>query len=86
LEESIKKRLRRIEGQVKGIQRMIDEDACCMDILVQISAIRAAVAKVGVMIFENHAKKCLFQSLEGDPKDREAVLADLLQVMSNFLK
>ncbi|MCR4442045.1 MAG: metal-sensitive transcriptional regulator [Peptococcaceae bacterium] len=86
MEESIKRRLRRIEGQLRGIQRMIDEDACCMDILVQISAIRAAVSKVGIMIFENHAKKCLSNGLKGDAKEREALLADLMSVMSNFIK
>jgi len=84
--ESINRRLKRIEGQIRGIQRMLNEDACCMDVLVQISAVRAAVSKVGVMIFENHAKKCLTESLRGEDNNSERLLADLVNVMNNFIK
>lgn len=84
--EGINRRLKRIEGQIRGIQRMLSEDACCMDVLVQISAVRAAVSKVGVMIFENHAKKCLTGSLQGENNDSERLLDDLVNVMNNFIR
>ena len=48
------KRLNRIEGQVKGIQKMVDEERYCIDILTQISAIRSAINKVGSIILDNH--------------------------------
>lgn len=83
---TIKRRLKRIEGQLRGIQRMLDEDACCLDVLVQIAAVRAAISKVGIIIFENHTRKCLTQTLQGEDIDREKVLADLVNVMNNFIK
>ena len=53
------KRLNRIEGQVKGIQKMVDEERYCIDILTQISAIRSAINKVGSIILENHIMGCV---------------------------
>jgi DNA-binding FrmR family transcriptional regulator len=52
-------RLRKIEGQVKGIQRMIEEEKCCTDVMVQISAIRSAINKVGGMIIETYISDCM---------------------------
>jgi DNA-binding FrmR family transcriptional regulator len=84
--ESIRRRLKRIEGQIRGIQRMLNEDTCCTDILIQISAVRAAVSKVGIMIFENHANKCLAESLQGEDNNSEQKLADLVNLMNNFIR
>lgn len=56
---SIINRLRRIEGQVKGIQKMVEKDKVCGDILIQIAAARAALNKVGGIILEDHMKDCL---------------------------
>jgi len=53
--KDILNRLRRIEGQVKGIQGMVEKETCCTDVLVQISAIRSAINKVGVLMIENYA-------------------------------
>jgi DNA-binding FrmR family transcriptional regulator len=50
-------RLRRIEGQVKGIERMLDSEQCCSDILVQVAAVRSAINKVGSLIFESLCPK-----------------------------
>ncbi len=82
--ENIKRRLSRIEGQLKGIQRMIDNDACCVDILVQISAVRAAISKVGVLIMESHVKKCLHQAIREE--NSEETLDELMTIISNFIK
>lgn len=57
--KDIQNRLRRIEGQVKGIEKMIEAGANCKDILIQIAAIRAALNKVGGMVLENYAKDCI---------------------------
>lgn len=82
--QNILKRLRRIEGHLKGIQRMIESDVCCVDVLVQIAAVKAAVNKTGTLIFENHAKECLSNSLES--KSQEDVVKELMQVLTSFIK
>lgn len=82
--QNILKRLRRIEGQVKGIQRMIESDSCCVDILVQVAAVKAALNKTGTLIFEHHAKECLTKSLES--KSQEEVIKELMQVLTSFIK
>nr|WP_276536998.1 metal-sensitive transcriptional regulator [Anaerosalibacter massiliensis] len=77
-------RLRRIEGQVKGIQKMVGEDKVCGDILVQIAAARAALNKVGGMILEDHMKDCIKASL--DNSTDEKVLDDLIDTILKYTK
>lgn len=77
-------RLKRIEGQVKGVQKMIEDDKYCVDILTQIAAIRAAINKVGGIILENHSKTCMQNALSG--KDKEEVLEELIDTVQKFLK
>lgn len=81
---NIQRRLRRIEGQLKGIQKMLDQESCCSDILVQISAVRAAISKVGVLIMENHVKECVAGALTGENKEEK--IDELVSVLSKFLK
>ena len=70
--EAIIKRLNRIEGQVKGIQKMVEDERYCVDILVQISAIRSAINRVGNIILENHIKGCIKNSIkEGETQESE---------------
>src|SRR4051812_14218651 len=57
--EQLINRLRRVEGQVRGIERMVDEERYCIDILTQISAIQAALDKVGLRLLEQHAAHCV---------------------------
>lgn len=57
-------RLKKIEGQVKGIQRMIEEEKCCTEVMVQISAIRSAINKVGGMMIEKYVAECMQQGLK----------------------
>jgi len=59
------KRLRRIEGQVRGIQRMVDEDAYCIDVLTQISAITKAIQSVGIGLLEEHVNHCVMEAARG---------------------
>jgi len=81
---SIINRLKRIEGQVKGIQRMVDEDKCCEDIMIQISAIRSAINKVGGIILDTYIKDCLIESLKKD--DSNEKINDLLDTIIKYVK
>jgi CsoR family transcriptional regulator, copper-sensing transcriptional repressor len=57
-------RLKKIEGQVKGIQRMVEEEKCCTDVMIQISAIRSAINKVGGMMIEKYITECMQQGIK----------------------
>ncbi len=76
-------RLRRIEGQVRGVQRMIEDGQDCNEIMNQITAIKAAVQQVGILVFENHARECIYRS--GTRADDES-FDELVKMMSRFIK
>ena len=78
--EDLKKRLRRIEGQVRGVARMVDEDRDCHELVQQLAAIRAATQQVSLLIARSYASRCLSTPIEGD--DHEAVVDDLISVLS----
>ena len=59
-------RLRRIEGQVRGVERMVDEDRYCIDVLTQIGAIQAALDKVALGLLDDHARHCVIGGAEGE--------------------
>ncbi|WP_270646696.1 metal-sensitive transcriptional regulator [Paeniclostridium hominis] len=81
------KRLNRIEGQVKGIQKMVEDERYCVDILVQISAIRSAINKVGNIILENHIKGCVANSIkEGNVEKSDELISELMQTINKFTK
>ncbi len=82
--EDLIRRLKKIEGQVKGIQRMVESDKYCVDILIQVAAVRAAINKVGTIIFENHSRGCLQKAVDENNKD-EAV-EELIGVLTKFIK
>lgn len=82
--EDMLKRLRRIEGQVKGIQRMIEEDKYCIDILTQVSAVRAAINRVGSLIMEKHSMTCIQNAVSSE--DKEKSLNELARAMQSFMK
>ena len=71
--EKVLNRLRRIEGQVRGLQRMISEDKRCEDVLTQLAATRAALDRVGVFLISNRMKECLKHSSEEMALGDEAV-------------
>jgi DNA-binding FrmR family transcriptional regulator len=69
--EQLINRLRRIEGQVRGIERMVDEDRYCIDVLTQISAVQAALDKVALGLLDDHARHCIVGGhAAGDPADQ----------------
>ena len=81
------KRLKRIEGQVKGIQKMIDDERYCIDILVQISAVKAAIDKVGKIILENHIKGCVAESIKNESQDEsDELIEELMKNIYKFMK
>jgi DNA-binding FrmR family transcriptional regulator len=77
-------RLKRIEGQVRGVQRMIQEEADCSEILNQIAAIKAAIHHAGIIVFENHAQECIARSL--DQEDSVQNLDEIVKVMGRLIK
>ncbi len=78
------RRLKKIEGQVKGLQRMVESDKYCVDILIQVAAVRAAINKVGTMVFENHSRHCILSAI--DSKDKDAAIEELIGVLGKFVR
>ena len=81
--EDIIIRLKRIEGQVKGLQRMLEGEKCCTDILIQVAAVRAAINKVGILIFEEHSRTCLEKAYKDEDNNS---LESLIDVLNKFVK
>jgi len=79
--EELQKRLKRIEGQVRGVQRMLDEDRDCHEIVQQLAAIRSAVQGASVMYMRQYASDCLMSSDKTDRASREILIDDLLQLL-----
>jgi CsoR family transcriptional regulator, copper-sensing transcriptional repressor len=72
--EQVEARLRRIEGQVRGLQRMVDEDRYCIDVLTQVSAVKAALNGVALLLLRDHTSHCVVEAIqagEGGDKIRE---------------
>lgn len=81
--EKLKKRLARVEGQVRGLQRMIDEDRYCIDVITQISAVRAALLKVEQEVLKQHVAHCVEHAItSGDAEDQRQKVAELLEILS----
>jgi len=79
--ETTLKRLKTIEGHLKGIIRMVEEDAYCIDIIRQIQAVEAALNKVSGQILDEHLNSCVITAIQGDdPKERERVLKEISEV------
>jgi DNA-binding FrmR family transcriptional regulator len=68
--DQLRRRLARIEGQVRGIERMVDEDRYCIDVLTQISAVQAALDKVALGLLDGHARMCVNHSEGAEHDDR----------------
>jgi DNA-binding FrmR family transcriptional regulator len=78
-------RLRRIEGQVQGIQRMVEEDKYCVDILLQLTAVQGAVEQVQRLLLGRHIESCVAEAVRsGSTRDRQKKMDELLEVFSRF--
>jgi CsoR family transcriptional regulator, copper-sensing transcriptional repressor len=81
---AIHNRLRRIEGQVRGLQRMVDEDAYCIDVLTQVAAVQTALEQVAVQVLDGHVRGCVADAMRGG--DEEERLDELMAAVRRFAK
>jgi DNA-binding FrmR family transcriptional regulator len=80
--DQLLKRLRRIEGQVRGVQGMVEDDRYCIDVLTQISAVQAALDKVALGLLDDHARHCVIEGPEAEKDDRtEELMAAVGRLM-----
>ena len=85
--DAIIKRLHRIEGQVRGIEKMLAEDRYCIDILTQIGAVSTALDSLGFRILDDHVKHCVAGALaSGDQAEAQAKAEELLEAVHRFAK
>jgi len=77
-------RLRRMEGQVRGVQRMVEEDQYCLDVLTQLSAVIAAARQTGLLVLEVHVRGCVLGAENADDIDREELLTELIGAIDRF--
>ncbi|MDQ4089867.1 MAG: metal-sensitive transcriptional regulator [Actinomycetota bacterium] len=82
--DQLKDRLARIEGQVRGVARMVEEDRYCIDVLTQISAIHAALDRVALGMLDDHARHCLVGG-HGGPSDPEDQVQELMGAVGRML-
>ena len=81
------KRLRRIEGQIRGIQRMVDEDAYCIDVLTQISAATKALHSLGIGLLEQHVNHCVMEAAaNGDPDEVREKVAEATRAIERLVR
>ena len=81
------RRLKTIEGHLRGVIRMVEQDAYCIDVIRQIQAVEAALNKVSSQILENHLNSCVITAVQGnDKKERERVLKEITEVFDMSTK
>jgi len=81
------RRLKTIEGHMRGVIRMVEGDAYCIDVIRQIQAVEAALNKVSAQILENHLNSCVITAIRGEnPKERERVLKEITDVFEQANK
>ena len=83
--KQLQNRLARIEGQVRGVSKMVDEDRYCIDVLTQINSIQAALDKVALGLLDGHARHCLVGG-HGGPTDPDAQVDELMGAVGRMLK
>ncbi|MCB1502739.1 MAG: metal-sensitive transcriptional regulator [Bauldia sp.] len=80
--DSVRKRLNRVEGQVRGLSRMVEEDRYCIDIVTQIAAVRAALRRIEEAVLEDHVGHCVAEAIRsGDPGAQRQKIAELMEVI-----
>ena len=84
--KAVHNRLRRIEGQVRGLQRMVDEDAYCVDILTQVAAVQTALEQVAVNVLDAHVRHCVADAVATDGSDSGEKLDELMTAVRRFAK
>ena len=84
--EQYLKRLRRIEGQVRGIARMVDEDTYCIDVLTQISAVTKALQAVGIGLVEDHLGHCVVDAARASDEEGQEKVAEAAQAIARLVR
>ena len=84
--KAIHNRLRRIEGQVRGLQRMVDEDAYCIDVLTQVAAVQTALEQVAVNVLDAHVRGCVAGAVAVDGAEADEKLDELMAAVRRFAK
>ena len=87
IKRAVLTRLRRIEGQVRGLQKMVDEERYCADVLAQVSSVQEALRGVGRSLLQNHLKHCATQAIRsGDSTQADAMYEELMDLMSRSFR
>ncbi|MGH2833449.1 MAG: metal-sensitive transcriptional regulator [Solirubrobacteraceae bacterium] len=81
--DQLQTRLRRIEGQVRGVQKMVDEDRYCIDVLTQIAAIQAALDKVALGLLDGHAHTCVIGAA---PEEQDGRTAEMMAAIGRLMR
>jgi DNA-binding FrmR family transcriptional regulator len=84
--DAILRRLSRIEGQVRGVQRMVDEEAYCIDVLTQIAAVRNALDGVALRLLEEHTNHCVRDAVERGGSEADAKVGELMEAVERFAR
>jgi DNA-binding FrmR family transcriptional regulator len=84
--DALGKRLRRIEGQVRGLQRMVDEDTYCIDVLTQISAATKALEAVALGLLEGHLRHCVQEAIAAGGPDAESKITEAAQAVRRLVR
>jgi len=82
--DELLRRLRKIEGQVRGLQRMIEDDRYCVDVLNQVAAVKAALGRVGLILLEGHTRGCVSRAIKEGEGD--AAIKELMEVVEKLAK
>ena len=80
------RRLRRIEGQVRGLQRMIDEDSYCIDVLTQVSAVTKALQAVALGLLDEHVRHCVTNAASDDPKGTDDMVTEATRAIERLIR
>ncbi len=83
--DELQARLRRVEGQVRGLQRLVDSDTYCIDVLTQISAVNAALRKVAVALLDDHLRHCVRDAASDDARG-DAIITEATAAIDRLLK
>jgi CsoR family transcriptional regulator, copper-sensing transcriptional repressor len=83
VQQDVTRRLASAAGHIKGIERMVSEEAYCIDVIKQIQAVQAALNKVSTMMLDNHLRTCMTTAIQGDdPDERERMLQEITSVFA----
>jgi len=84
--QGLEKRLSRVEGQVRGLQRMVDEEAYCIDVLTQLAAVQRALDGVARQVLADHTNHCVRGALERGGRDADEKVAEMLEAVERFAR